>query len=298
MNYRPQDPNIRVRDNFLEILSTPQHPKLGMDAHAGWLAYLMQNGLMFVKRFPTYPSRVYNEMAGLTISIWYYKDIMCELEPIGPAETLAPGESASFTEDWWLTPYPFPAAGESVNLAEITGEVTMQTDFQTTVSKLKHAFPKHFLADATIAESNDINRPMAFGEPNPPEGFAGSDPTGQHAFGIYVPVDRGSYFEEDISMEQWIFHEMFHFHNRRHKDYDPFIDKAFPDDNDPLVQWLMKDPYHRTFAREEAFINLITFADPARTPFQKEAVREWFDYIGAEGKSLEEIQDVLNVIKH
>ena len=91
---------------------------------------------------------------------------------------------------------------------------------------------------------------------------------------------------------------MFHLYNRRTKEYQPFIDKAFPDENDALVQWIRKDPYHRTFAREEAFINLITFADPAKTESQKEAVREWFDYVGAERKSVQEIRSILNVIKH
>ena len=49
---------------------------------------------------------------------------------------------------------------------------------------------------------------------------------------------------------------------------------------------------------ETCFINLITFADPAKTESQKEAVREWFDYVGAERKSLQEIRSILNVIKH
>ena len=166
------------------------------------------------------------------------------------------------------------------------------------VSKLKTAFPKHFLEDAVIAQCDDISRPMVFGEPDPPEGFAGPDPTGKHSFGIYVPVNRDDYFKEDISLEQWIFHEMFHLYNRRTGEYDPYIAKAFPDESDPLVQWLKKDPYHRTFAREEAFINLISFADPTRTKAQKEAVREWFDYIGAKDKSIEEIKEILRVIKH
>lgn len=177
-------------------------------------------------------------------------------------------------------------------------EAVMRDDFAQMVSELKSAFPKHFLEDSVIAELDDINRPMVYGEPNPPEGFAGPDPSGKHPFGVYVPVNRDDYFKEDISMEQWIFHEMFHLYNRRTKEYEPFIDKAFPDENDPLVQWMKNDPYHRTFAREEAFINLITFADATRTKPQKEAVREWFDYVGAEGKSLEEIKKILNVIKH
>ncbi|MBD3181640.1 hypothetical protein GF312_05055 [Candidatus Poribacteria bacterium] len=164
--------------------------------------------------------------------------------------------------------------------------------------KLRKAFPDLFLEDAVIRESKEIKRPMVFGEPDPPEGFAGPDPTGKHPFGIYVPVDREEFFATDISLEQWILHEMFHLHNRRTKEYEIFINRAYPDDSDPLVQWLLKDPYHRTFAREEAFINLITFADPPRTDAQKKAIRNWYDTIGAKDKSIEEIRDILNVIKH
>ena len=108
MTFRPEDPNIRQRDGFLEVLNTPLRPKLGMDSTVGWFSYLMENDLMFVKRYSTFPDQVYNEMAGLTISIWYYKDQMCELEPIGPRQRLAPGQWAEFTEEWWLIPYPFP----------------------------------------------------------------------------------------------------------------------------------------------------------------------------------------------
>ena len=108
MNFHPGDPNIRQRDGFLEVLNTPLRPKLGMDSTAGWFAYLMENDLMFVKRYATFPDQVYNEMAGLTISIWYYKDQMCELEPIGPRQRLAPGQWAEFTEEWWLIPQDFP----------------------------------------------------------------------------------------------------------------------------------------------------------------------------------------------
>ena len=119
MCYQPEDPNIRIRDGFLEVLGTPANPKLGLDSTAGWFCYLMRNNLMFIKRFPVYPDRVYSEMAGLTISIWYYKNLMCELEPIGPREILAPGASASYTEEWELLPYDFPGDGEKVDLGKI-----------------------------------------------------------------------------------------------------------------------------------------------------------------------------------
>ena len=119
INFRPTDPQIRTRDGFLEITGVPREPKLGMDSAAGWFAYLMRNNTMFVKRFPVYPDRVYNEVAGLTISIWYPADRRVELEPIGPRERLEPGQSAAFTEEWFLVPYTFPADGREVDLSEV-----------------------------------------------------------------------------------------------------------------------------------------------------------------------------------
>ena len=123
IDFRPQDRRIRIRDGFLEITGAPQYPKLGMDTYAGWFAYLMDNDLMFVKRFETHPDRVYNEVAGLTMSIWYPDGPMCELEPIGPRERLQPGAQASFTESWWLLPHAFPSAGQNVDLDEVADQV-------------------------------------------------------------------------------------------------------------------------------------------------------------------------------
>ena len=71
INVKATDDHIRERDGFLEILAPPRKPKLGFDTYAGWLAYVMPNDTLFVKRFPTYPDRVYNEAAGLTLSVWY-----------------------------------------------------------------------------------------------------------------------------------------------------------------------------------------------------------------------------------
>jgi hypothetical protein len=83
----------------------------------------MRNDLMFVKRFPVQRDRVYNEVAGLTISIWYPADRRVELEPIGPRERLEPGQSASFTEDWFLKPFPFPADGTTVDLSRVRAAI-------------------------------------------------------------------------------------------------------------------------------------------------------------------------------
>lgn len=128
INVRPEDPAIRVRDGCLEVFDTPANPKLGLDTYAGWFAYLETNGLLFIKRYPADPNRVYNEAAGLTLSLWYFRDLVCELEPIGPMEVLQPGQAASLTEEWWLAPCPFPAQRDAADVAQIVAlaQRTMQ----------------------------------------------------------------------------------------------------------------------------------------------------------------------------
>ncbi|MCE5248643.1 hypothetical protein LLG96_00335 [bacterium] len=109
MNYYPGDqPNITVKDGFLVVSGPPKEPQLALDSYDEWFAYITRHNLLFVKKFPMYPDRVYSDMAATTIVIWYYKDMMCELEPMGPRETIKPGKSASYTEDWWLLPYEYP----------------------------------------------------------------------------------------------------------------------------------------------------------------------------------------------
>jgi hypothetical protein len=127
INVKATDERIRERDGFLEILAPPRKPKLGFDTYAGWLAYVMPNDTLFVKRFPAYPDRVYNEAAGLTLSVWYPSGRQIELEPIGPRERLRPGESASFTEDWWLLSHPFPKNGQRIDLKALAEQVARQT---------------------------------------------------------------------------------------------------------------------------------------------------------------------------
>lgn len=126
MNIAPEDPAIRRRGRFLEVVAPPAQPKLGMDSHAGWLAYQMPQDMVFVKRFAADPDRVYNEVAGLTLSVWYpakERTPACELEPIGPREALAPGASARFTEHWHLIANPFPKAGETLDLDALAARI-------------------------------------------------------------------------------------------------------------------------------------------------------------------------------
>ena len=117
--------------------------------------------------------------------------------------------------------------------------------FQDSLARLRTMCPGHFLPDVLIAVTNDIRKPVAYGEPDPPEGFAGPDPAGRHAPGIYFPRLDQAWFPGDISNEQWMFHEMFHLHNRRLHDYDAYVLQAFPDESDPLVRWMKRSPWCR-----------------------------------------------------
>ena len=122
----PEDENVRRRGDFIEILAPPAEPKLGFDSFAGWFAYQMPNDLAFVKTYHTYPDRLYGEVAGLTLSIWYPsadKIPACELEPIGPMEVIAPGESAHFTEHWHLIENQFPHGDEALDLQALADKV-------------------------------------------------------------------------------------------------------------------------------------------------------------------------------
>jgi hypothetical protein len=127
INVRNTDDRIRERDGFLEILAPPRKPKLGFDSYAGWLGYLHPSGMLFVKRFATHPDQVYNEAAGLTLSVWYPEGPRIELEPIGPRERLQPGDVASFTEEWHLLQHPFPKAGEQIDLVRLRAQVERET---------------------------------------------------------------------------------------------------------------------------------------------------------------------------
>ena len=71
-----------------------------------------------------YPEKNYAERVPMTISIWYVENIRnnfstAELEPIGPLETIAPGERVSFTEEWYLVDHEFPEDRHAVDVPAV-----------------------------------------------------------------------------------------------------------------------------------------------------------------------------------
>ncbi|MEM8913458.1 MAG: PQQ-dependent sugar dehydrogenase [Planctomycetota bacterium] len=124
LNLRPEDPHVQHRDGFIEITGPPAHPKLGFDTMSGWLAHQQRSGLLFIKQYPTFVDRPYLEAGGLTLSTWTPPGgETIEIEPIGPAETIAPGESASFTELWYLLDSEFPGDGQTLDLDALRSKV-------------------------------------------------------------------------------------------------------------------------------------------------------------------------------
>lgn len=100
--------NERLRDGVLEILGPPENAKFVTDGSEGWLAYITPDNQLFIKKFKVFEEKVYGEMTGATVSIWYNKEGVCEIEPIGPWEWIKPEESISFTENWYLMDFKYP----------------------------------------------------------------------------------------------------------------------------------------------------------------------------------------------
>lgn len=108
LNFMPEgEDQVSVREGILEMTGVPSQPKFVTDSYAGWLAYITRENQLFIKKHPASSLRNYGEIAAST-SCLYYKDWMCEVEPIGPMETIAPGKDVSFTEYWYLFNYPYP----------------------------------------------------------------------------------------------------------------------------------------------------------------------------------------------
>jgi len=108
LNFMPDmEDNIRIREGILEITGSPSQPKIVTDSYAGWLAYITNDNLLFIKRYPAFPLRNYGEIAAST-ACFYYRDLMCEVEPISPMEIIEPSQETSFTEYWYLFDYIYP----------------------------------------------------------------------------------------------------------------------------------------------------------------------------------------------
>lgn len=118
IQYHDSSDNIRIGNNMLEILGEVPYHKFFFDSHEGWLAYISLSNLLYVNTFDVCKTCAYGDVVSSTSSFWYNKTRVCEVEPMGPLGFIEPGQSYSFTENWWLFPYKYPK-DKTTNLNEI-----------------------------------------------------------------------------------------------------------------------------------------------------------------------------------
>ncbi len=83
--------------------------KIGADSTAGWVAYVDdKHDYTYVKRFSVDANAEYPD-GGCTVEVFTSGDLpYMEVEVLSPLVTLQPGESSTFTEDWYAARCPGP----------------------------------------------------------------------------------------------------------------------------------------------------------------------------------------------
>ena len=96
------DPRWQHGPKFLRLTGDPAKgtpQKAGILNKVGWAAYA-RGGLLFVKRIPYDPKATYTDHGSNTEV--YTEGAFFEVESLGALVTLAPGQTASHTERWFL----------------------------------------------------------------------------------------------------------------------------------------------------------------------------------------------------
>ena len=101
------DPRWLLGREFFTLRQSEGFPptKLGMAHREKWIAYVIEDSL-FIKTFDHVTGAVYPD-GGCNFET-FTNDEMLEIESLSPLAALAPGESVSHTENWYL----FPITGE------------------------------------------------------------------------------------------------------------------------------------------------------------------------------------------
>lgn len=100
-----EDQGVSLENGFFTLIpSNAKNKKYGTDSEAGWMAYGYKS-LLFVKNYGYNPDSEYTEHYGQTSIFYTDKKSFAEMEPIFPVAKLKKGESATFTENWFLEPY-------------------------------------------------------------------------------------------------------------------------------------------------------------------------------------------------
>lgn len=108
-----KEAHLKKENGYLTLSGPFTFQKIDLDLAYGWAGYFVDD-LYFTKTFPVFDEKVYADVTGANFSIWYNKDQMVEIEPVGPLEKIEPDSSVSFTETWNLKKYPPLKKGEGV----------------------------------------------------------------------------------------------------------------------------------------------------------------------------------------
>lgn len=105
--------------------------KVGADSFSGWIAYAdARHQVVFVKTFEVFPSEEYPDN-GSTVEVYTDGQLpYLEVEVLSPLRQLAPGESYTFTENWYAARCPTPvvaANGVGVISTPFTAQATAGT---------------------------------------------------------------------------------------------------------------------------------------------------------------------------
>lgn len=96
------DPRVTWGTRYIVIRQDPsraQRFKVGLNAAAGWAAYLL-GGELFLKRFPYVSGACYPD-GGCSCEL-FTNDLILEVESLGPLTALAPGCCVEHVEHWHL----------------------------------------------------------------------------------------------------------------------------------------------------------------------------------------------------
>lgn len=96
---RWEDPRLVMSDDWLVVRGAPavRPLKVGIFAAKGWAGYL-RAGVLFIKRSAPRPGARFPDR-GANVEIYCYDEFL-ELETLGAASRLSPGESATHEERW------------------------------------------------------------------------------------------------------------------------------------------------------------------------------------------------------
>jgi hypothetical protein len=94
------DALLRFGTGYVEVIANRDGPtKVGTALRRGWIAYLLDS-VVFVKRAAHRDDALYTDL-GASGQV-YCNDRFCELETLGPLQTLHPGDVTIHTERWEL----------------------------------------------------------------------------------------------------------------------------------------------------------------------------------------------------